>query len=610
MSVPRLMVESALSGVETPTDRRRMVAELFETRRLLATVANNVNQLARSANISGQVARGAAARADARRGRRARRGAARADGGQAVIPNVTRGGKTHGVLMYLVGKGKREEHENPHLVAGSPEAIRMGEGRLLERSDAVALARFLDEPREAFGTRVTIAERDKHGRLKGARDAHVWHCSLSLHPEEPELADERWAEISKQFIEQMGFAGESTRAQCRWVAIRHGRSAGGSDHAHLVVTLVAEDGSKASVHNDRPRAQKACRELEQRFGLRRLEARTRQAGSRGLKHGELAADRWRGRQLGERGEHPERSSRQTLERIVRACATASQDESEFIQRLRDEDIRYRARYAEGGTDVVIGYSVRLPGADEGPRRSVWYGGGRLARDLTLPALRRSWGQDEDTRRAVAEWSSSMPAPRSPAERQAELEQRALMWHRCTTELERVRQQLRAAGNDPAAIAHAAHEGAGVLAAWSLALEGETPARSPAQRASSRAPRSCPPTRHCRGRRCRARPGWRCSCSPPASPTAPSAGRSSRARSRSSPQNSAACTAPAANSTALSRSRQTSAPSSRRSKRRLIAGGRAQARTSTPKLRPPSGPVNPCRRRPGIPDATARKRPTM
>ena len=33
----------------------------------------------------------------------------------------------------------------------------------------------------------------------------------------------------------------------------------------------------------------------------------------------------------------------------------------------------------------------------------------------------------------------------------------------------------------------------------------------------------------------------------------------RARSRSSLQNSAACTAPAANSTALSRSRQTSAP---------------------------------------------------
>ena len=323
---------------------------------------------------------------------------------------------------------------------------------------------------------MTIAERDKNGRLIGARDAHVWHCSLSLHPGEPELADERWAEICEQFIERMGFAGETAKAQCRWVAIRHGRSAGGSDHAHLVVTLVAEDGSKASVHNDRPRAQRACRELEQSFGLRRLEARTRQAGSRGLKHGELAADRRRGRGVGDRGERAEWSSRQTLEQIVRACATASRDESEFIGRLRDEGIRCRPRYAEGGTDVVVGYSVRLPGADHGPQRSVWYGGGRLARDLTLPALRRSWRRDEQARqRAVAEWKSTTPAtPRSAADRQAELEQRALMWHRCTMELGRVRQQLRAAGSDRASIAHAAREGAGVLAAWSLAFEGQQP----------------------------------------------------------------------------------------------------------------------------------------
>ena len=394
-----------------------------------------------------------------------------------MIPNVTRGGKTRGVLLYLVGRGKREEHENPHLVAGAPEAIRLGAGRVLERPDAIALARFLDEPRAAFGTRVTIAERDNiTGRVTGARDAHVWHCSLSLHPQEPELADERWAEICEQFIGQMGFAGERAGAQCRWVAIRHGRSTGGSDHVHVVVTLVAENGSKASVHNDRPRAQQACRELEQTFGLRRLEARARQAGSRGLKHGELAADRRRGRPLGERGEHPERSSRQTLERIVRACATASRDETEFIHRLHDHGIRYRPRYAVGGTDVVVGYSVRFPGADQGPRRSVWYGGGRLARDLTLPALRRGWSQDLDAqRRAVGEWRTSTPLrPRPWKERQPELEQRGLMWHRCTMELERTRQQLRAAGSNPATIAHAAREGAGVLAAWSIAVEGGQP----------------------------------------------------------------------------------------------------------------------------------------
>ena len=138
-----------------------------------------------------------------------------------MIPNVTRGAKTAGVLRYLVGKGKREEHEHPHLVAGSPEAVRIAGERELSVADAGELARFLDEPRDQFGTQVTIAERDKEtGRVTGTRDAHVWHCSLSLHPEEPELSDERWAEICEQFVAEMGFAGE-----------RAARSAGGSRSA-------------------------------------------------------------------------------------------------------------------------------------------------------------------------------------------------------------------------------------------------------------------------------------------------------------------------------------------------------------------------------------------
>ena len=58
VSVPRLLVESALSGVETPAERRAWLAELFELRRLLATVANNVNQLAKVANTSGELRAG------------------------------------------------------------------------------------------------------------------------------------------------------------------------------------------------------------------------------------------------------------------------------------------------------------------------------------------------------------------------------------------------------------------------------------------------------------------------------------------------------------------------------------------------------------------------
>lgn len=408
-----------------------------------------------------------------------------------MIPKITRGGNTRGLLLYLIGKGRREEHVDPRLVAGSAEAMMIAGGRVLEGGarDAAQLARFLDEPRETFGTQVRIAERDPNGKVVGSRDAHVWHTSLSLHPDEPALSDERWGEIAERFISEMGFAGETARAQCRWVAVRHGESTGGSDHVHLVVGLVAEDGSKASVHFERKRAQQAARLLEREFGLRELESRGRGAGSRGLEPGEIAADHRRGVGVGERGEHAERSSRQRLERVVRACASASRTEAEFVARLREQGVHARARYGKGGRREAVGYSVRLAGPSEGRERTVWYGGGKLARDLTLPALRRSWGQDhgEEQRAAEAWGSTSARGPRSATERRAELEERGLLWHRCTAEIERVRLQLRAAGTDPAACAHAAREGAAVLAAWSIDLEGEQP--GPLARASRQLARS-------------------------------------------------------------------------------------------------------------------------
>lgn len=51
VSVPRLLVESALADQETTTDRRDLIETLFGLQRLLGNVANNVNQLARKANV-------------------------------------------------------------------------------------------------------------------------------------------------------------------------------------------------------------------------------------------------------------------------------------------------------------------------------------------------------------------------------------------------------------------------------------------------------------------------------------------------------------------------------------------------------------------------------
>lgn len=56
VSVPRLLVESALAGGgETPTERREALAELFAVHRVLAGMANNVNQIAKATNATGEV---------------------------------------------------------------------------------------------------------------------------------------------------------------------------------------------------------------------------------------------------------------------------------------------------------------------------------------------------------------------------------------------------------------------------------------------------------------------------------------------------------------------------------------------------------------------------
>ena len=54
MTVPRLLHESAKSAhVETSTERKAAIAELFSVRREVAGIATNLNQLARYANTEG-----------------------------------------------------------------------------------------------------------------------------------------------------------------------------------------------------------------------------------------------------------------------------------------------------------------------------------------------------------------------------------------------------------------------------------------------------------------------------------------------------------------------------------------------------------------------------
>ena len=386
-----------------------------------------------------------------------------------------------GLIGYLVGPGhgpnepgpeQAQVHTNPHLVAGTEELIAGWGGYDLSPAvnpaAAGEIAAILDEPRMRSGTRVTVGRKDQDGNVlvddRGApvrKEAHVWHCSLSLHPNEPALSDERWREICEEFVTEMGFAG----AGCRWVAIHHGPTANGGDHVHIVVQLVSETGKPAGVHNDRPRAQECARQLERKHRLRVVEGRAQKRGARSTNRRQLE----RTHREHERGQVPSsQPDQELLERAVRALALASSSETEFIQRISTVQIDGRAllirpRWAAERDDQVVGYSVALQGKDP-----VWHAGGRLAKDLTLPRLRTRWTNEppvaaiEEWRRA---WLGLPPAGGSDATtRSLELD-----WDRALADLQQLHTAPGVTAADTALSADVAGQAAGVFYGWAEIL---------------------------------------------------------------------------------------------------------------------------------------------
>ena len=354
------------------------------------------------------------------------------------------------------------------MVAGQPGTVLVDHGdRVLTPAEVGPIAALLDEPMRDFATEVTVPEKDPEGHSTGCRRrAHVWHCSLALHPDEPELTDDTWRQVAERYVALLGFDPVDGTPACRWVAVKHGRSAAGSDHVHVVVNLVREDGKPASVHMDRPRAQQACRQLEQEFGLRQVEGRGRGAGERGLKPAEIAV-RERGGTRNPVGRIPvEHTARRHLERVVRACATAASDEPDFVARLRAEGVLVRPRFDKGGTNDVAGYSVALRPSSDG--KPVWYGGGRLSRELTLPRLRAAWPELERRQIATGAWQRAATrdtSPRTSTPPTRELEAQ------CARQLAQLRDRLQSVPpEDCSTWALVARDTAGILAAWSLRTE--------------------------------------------------------------------------------------------------------------------------------------------
>jgi hypothetical protein len=279
-----------------------------------------------------------------------------------VIGKVLRGRNAGRLLYYLYGPGKANEHTDPHLVAGfadpadlEPER-RPGGGRDFRR-----LAGLLNQPLAA---------------LAGpGYSSPVWHCSVRAAPEDRLLSDAEWAQVAARIMDRTGLAPGGDDVGVRWVAVRHA-----SDHIHLVATLARQDGTRPRIWNDFYRVREACAQAEAQFGLRTTAPADRTAERRpGRAETEQAARRgW--------AEAP----RVKLCREVAEAAAAAGTEQEFFTRLADAGVAVRQRCSTAHPDQVTGYAVGLPEHTASGGGVIWYGGGKLAADLSLPKLRRRW----------------------------------------------------------------------------------------------------------------------------------------------------------------------------------------------------------------------------
>ncbi|WP_413100164.1 mobilization protein [Streptomyces sp. Inha503] len=285
-----------------------------------------------------------------------------------MIPRIQkRGQRTIGLLYYLYGPGKYEEHIDPHLVASwDHNAPDPGRDRSVTLQQ---LQQLLDQPVE----NIDRALRPKK---------HVWHLSVRNGAEDRILTDEEWGEVARRMAAAAGIDNPEQDAGCRWVAVRHA-----ADHIHIVSTLAREDGYKPDLNHDAARVQSEARSLEVELGLRRLNKGDGTAAQR-----PTSAERHKAKRQGRVC-----TAREELRETVRRAVAGATSEEEFFDRLAAAGLLLRKRLAPSGD--LIGYKVALPDDHNKDDDPVFYPGARLAPDLSLPRIRERWAthiQDQGT----------------------------------------------------------------------------------------------------------------------------------------------------------------------------------------------------------------------
>ncbi|UQA94844.1 relaxase/mobilization nuclease domain-containing protein [Streptomyces halobius] len=269
-----------------------------------------------------------------------------------MVPDVSTGSDTRGLINYLFGKGRRDEHTDPHIVA------------------AWDMAGAPDPGRDPTATYTQLAKRlDHHVDLRTRElgkkpPQHVWHCPVRTAPGDRYLTDAEWAEVARRVVAATGIAPEGDEQACRWIAVRHA-----DDHIHILATTVRADGRRPRTNRDGWRAQKECRKIEAEFGLRRLKS-----GDLTAPRTPTGAERAKAERQGQ-----EVTAREWLREQAYAVAAAVRSIDDYFTVLTSLGIQVKPRVS-AKTGEVDGYSLAAPGD------AIWYGGSKLAPDLSYNRL--------------------------------------------------------------------------------------------------------------------------------------------------------------------------------------------------------------------------------
>ncbi|MDN5751314.1 MAG: hypothetical protein L0H64_22895, partial [Pseudonocardia sp.] len=285
-----------------------------------------------------------------------------------MITKVVHGWRVGGLIAYLMGPGRAQEHVRPRVVASwdgrdaawQPPLLGDGEsGR-----DLGPVIRALRAPAVAAG----LPEHDDEGKR-----GYVWHCSARLAGGDRVLSDAEWAEVARELLDGAGVAARDDACGPRWVAIRHA-----DDHIHIAVVLVRQDDCRRIwPSRDYPRLREAAQRIERRLGLT-VTASADGTAARAPGRGELEKARRQGRE----------PARVALARAVRTAAVASDGVAGFVSALEGAGYLVELRRAPSGDP--LGYKIARRGDVSAAGGTVFYSGSKLAPDLSLPRLLRGW----------------------------------------------------------------------------------------------------------------------------------------------------------------------------------------------------------------------------